>query len=75
MTTTTKTVAAIPTPEWIRPAQARLQFGIRKGKVYDLIKKGVIRSKLITEPGNARGIRLIDAQSLRDYINSFPDAS
>ena len=49
-----------------------LGTGICRSTLYNLIADGVIKTKVIRRPGNARGIRLISVESLRDYIESCP---
>ena len=54
--------------EWLRPGDVRNRFGIGRAKVYQLINSGKIRSVCIREPHKAFGMRLINAQSIRDFI-------
>jgi hypothetical protein len=45
--------------------------GLSRTRLFQLIAQNEIKSKYITVPGNKRGFRLIETQSLLDYINSF----
>ena len=57
-------------PEFIRVKGVEKMFGIKAGTVYQLIRNGMIDSKLLRNRGTIRGIRLISVDSVRDYINS-----
>ena len=57
-------------PEFIRVKDVELMFGIKRGMLYGLINEGKIKSKTLRSRGNVRGIRLIDIQSVREFINS-----
>jgi len=55
-------------PRWLRMDDAVHFSGIRRSKIYQLIKRGAIRSVCLREEGNVRGTRLINAASLDAYI-------
>ena len=57
-------------PEFLRVKDVELMFGIKRGKLYALINEGKIKSKTLRSRGTVRGIRLIDIQSVREFINS-----
>ncbi len=57
-------------PEFLRVKGVELMFGTKRGKLYALINEGKIKSKTLRSRGNVRGIRLIDIQSIREFINS-----
>ena len=57
-------------PEFLRVKGVELMFGIKRGKLYALINEGKIKSKTLRSRGTVRGIRLIDIQSVREFINS-----
>ena len=40
-------------------------------RLYELMYEGTLKSRLVQRPGAKRGIRLIEAKSLEDYIDSF----
>jgi hypothetical protein len=57
-----------PGTEWIRPGDVRGTFGIGRAQIYKLIAAGKLRSVCIRQPHKAFGMRLVNAQSIRDYI-------
>jgi predicted DNA-binding transcriptional regulator AlpA len=58
-------------PVWLRVPTAVQQTGICQAKLYQWIKDGRIRSAHIREPNKTRGIRVIDAESLNEFIESM----
>jgi len=56
------------TPEWIRINDATEMFGLTRPHLFRLIAEGKIKSRHLMRDGAAKGIRLIEVQSLRDYI-------
>jgi hypothetical protein len=64
--------ACSPTkPEWLRLPDAIRVSGIGRSTLYDLISTGAIKSVCLRKRGCQRGIRLINAESLQNYIESF----
>jgi hypothetical protein len=61
--------------EWLRVNDAVRGFGLSRPFLFSLIATAKIRSVHIKRADAKKGIRLIDAQSLRDYIGSFEAAS
>lgn len=57
-------------PEFGRVADVRRLFGIRRGSLYSLIKRGAIKSVLLRIAGNRSGVRLIHLDSVRQYIHA-----
>ena len=57
-------------PEFLRVKGVERMFGIKRGKLYQLIRNGIVSSKSLRTRGTIRGIRLISADSVRDYIDS-----
>ena len=55
---------------YIRVAQALEWYPFKRAKLYELISSGRIRSFVLKERGAIRGLRLIDRDSLDDYIES-----
>lgn len=57
-------------PVWVRaPVRGPEHFtGLSRAKLYDLIGKGLIRSRSLREPGAIRGCRLFHLGSILDYI-------
>jgi len=58
-------------PEYIRPADAP-RFGISRSTYYNWLADGLVETRLIRCPGNAKGIRLISVSSLRKLIEGSP---
>jgi len=58
-------------PRYLRISQASYVSGISRTRLFALIAEGEIKSRYLVQPGNKRGIRLVDAQSLERYIESF----
>lgn len=59
--------------EWIRIADVTPRFGIRRSKCFELLSSGAIKSRVIRNPGNVRGVRLISVESIRHFIESQPE--
>lgn len=57
--------------EWLRVPSAMRLSGLGRSKIYELIDSGQVRSVSLREPSKQRGARLINRQSLLDYISSF----
>ena len=57
--------------EWLRIPDAVKVSGIGRSTLYDRIGTGDIKSVCLRKRGKQRGIRLISADSLRAYIESF----
>jgi hypothetical protein len=58
-------------PAWVRIPDAIKFGGVGRSKLYQLVDEGQIRSVCLREQQKVRGIRLINVQSLLDYIESF----
>jgi hypothetical protein len=56
--------------EFLRTEDVRRVFGIKRGTLYNLHKARSVRGAVIRRRGNTKGIRVWDAQSIRDYIQS-----
>jgi hypothetical protein len=48
-------------------------FGIKRGTAYALINEGKIRSRIVRRKGCAYGMRLIDFDSVREFLANAPD--
>ena len=59
--------------QYVRVNTAVDLYGLSRPHLFELIAKGKIESKLIKRDGATRGIRLINAASLRAFIASFGD--
>jgi hypothetical protein len=55
-------------PEWLRLKLATILFGISRSQLYELIGERKIKSISLRKRGKLKGIRLINADSLRDYL-------
>ena len=62
---------ATPKRIYLRMTAASLKYGISRTRLFALIANGTLKSKLTIQPNAKRGVRLISAQSLEAYINSF----
>jgi hypothetical protein len=58
-------------PEWLRVWDATRVSGIGRSTLYMLIKSGEVRSASIRKRNRTRGIRLINRDSLNDFIEKF----
>jgi hypothetical protein len=58
-------------PEWLRLPDAIRVSGIGRSSLYALLSSGRLKSAVVRKRGCQRGIRLISADSLRAYIESF----
>lgn len=54
--------------EWCRPGDMRDKFGIGRSEAYVLINAGQIRSFVLRHKGNSLGIRLINCDSVRQFL-------
>ncbi len=63
---------ARPLPLWIRaPAKGPEYWtGFSRSKLYELAKDGKIRSRSIREPGQQKGTRLFELQSILAFIEA-----
>ena len=57
-------------PVWIRPPKSGLEFysGFSRAKLYEGAGKGHFRSVSIRAPGQVKGTRLFNLQSVLDFI-------
>ena len=60
-------------PEWIRlPTKGHCPFfGLSRGHYYQLINDGKIKSVSIRKPGSATGVRLVNFDSVKTFIESL----
>jgi predicted DNA-binding transcriptional regulator AlpA len=59
--------------EWLRLGDCRQVFGFGRSFMYTLIKDGKVRSVSFRQPGRKTGVRLVAADSVRDFINRLAD--
>jgi hypothetical protein len=53
---------------WLRVSDAVLFSGMCRSKIYSLIRNGLVRSACLRDCDRVRGTRLINAESLHNYI-------
>lgn len=66
--------SAIPVslkPEFIRVNEAVKLFGIGRGKLYEMMGAGKIKSVSLRERGSIRGTRLISYDHLKSYLENL----
>lgn len=54
--------------KFLRVNEVGQLYGIRPGKLYDLLKHRVVRSICLAEPGQRKGTRLVSVESLESYL-------
>jgi hypothetical protein len=64
-----------PSVEWYRVNTCIAAFGLSRPALFKLIALNKIKSVHIRQPGSTKGIRLINAASMREYIASFEEAA
>lgn len=60
--------ASEPEPRWGKPAYVMKHYGLPRYRVFEIIKDRVVRSALIRRKGSKKGLRLIDLNSLDDFL-------
>jgi hypothetical protein len=60
-----------PSPNYLRIAEASYRFGLSRTHLFALIARGEIKSIHLKRPEASRGIRLIETESLKEYVESF----
>lgn len=60
-------------PEYVRPADMRGLFGIGRTAAYALMKAGEIKYKTTRKRGHVKGTRLVNYDSIMEYIDALPD--
>jgi len=61
------------TPLWLRVPAAMRVSGLSRNQIFDCIASGKIRTKHLKNPGAKIGVRLINYESLKAYVESLPD--
>lgn len=69
LTTAPIEAAETSKPEWIRVSQMPTLFGISRSITYELMATKEIKSTLIRKRGVKKGIRLINADSVREFLS------
>jgi hypothetical protein len=54
--------------QWLRVKQVVAAYPLTRARIYRLIQAGQIKSFVLKDRGKLRGIRLIDRDSLDDYL-------
>lgn len=57
-------------PEWARPSDITRIFGIKRGTLWALMSSGDIRSVSLRKKHQLKGTRLVNVQSVRDFIEA-----
>ena len=60
-------------PEWLRVPAAVKIFGISRTKFYELIAQRKIKSVSLRERGQVRGIRLLNYDSISEYLEGLAE--
>jgi hypothetical protein len=55
---------------YIRFAQALQWYPFKRAKLYELIREGRVKSFVLMEPGAIRGLRLIDRDSMDEFLQA-----
>jgi hypothetical protein len=58
-------------PEWLRIPDAVRLFSLGRSTIYILLQEGKIKSANLVRRGNVRGRRLLEANSIRIYLESL----
>ena len=59
--------------KYAKPATVTQIYDLSHGKLYALIREGLIKSITLREPGRSRGSRLIEIASLEKYLQSLAE--
>lgn len=62
-----------PRPEWLRPKEVPMHFGIGRSKTYELIATGKVKSVSLRKRGQKHGTRLVSYDSLSAYLESIAE--
>ena len=60
--------------KWLKVRAACAYSGISRAKLYQLMAEGQIKSISVRKKGNTRGLRLISAESIDTFLDSFASA-
>jgi hypothetical protein len=58
------------TPAWLKLDVTSQCYGISRSGLYGLIRDGKIRSACLRDRNKSRGTRIVNVQSLEDYISA-----
>jgi predicted DNA-binding transcriptional regulator AlpA len=59
-----------PDAEFLRFPAIEALFGLKRAHVYELINQGFVKSVVLRKPGARTGVRLVQTDSLRNYLYS-----
>jgi hypothetical protein len=59
-------------PKYAKPKEVTRIFPLSHAQLYNLINLDLIKSHSLKLPGCRRGTRLIDTQSVQEFIESCP---
>ena len=59
--------------EFCRPGDCNRLFGLKRGFVYGLEKAGLIRTVSLRQPGQIKGVKLINVASVRAFLHAQMD--
>ena len=62
----------VDNPVWISVKDVQHYFGIGKTLCYELMNEHLIESKLLKKRGGKQGKRLVNFESVSDYIKQLP---
>jgi len=60
-------------PKWLRIPAAVKYSGISRSRLYELMAEGQIKSVCVRSKGNIRGVRLLSAESIDNFLESFAE--
>jgi hypothetical protein len=60
--------------KWLRLPAACAYSGMSRAKLYQLMAEGQIKGISVRKKGNLRGLRLISAESIDAFLQSFAEA-
>lgn len=58
-------------PEWARISEVTRIFGLKRSRLYQLLQSGQIKSVSLRQRGCIRGIRIINCDSVRLFLDSL----
>jgi hypothetical protein len=73
--TAVATTDGVQKPEWIRPKDVPMYFGIGRTRIYELIAENAIKSLSLRKRGQRHGTRLISYASLSAYFENLSQNS
>lgn len=62
-----------PRPEWLRPKEVPMHFGIGRSKFYEILATGKVKTVSLRKRGQKHGTRLVSYDSLSAYLESIAE--